>query len=146
SDIVILANHFSRALAARYNEPPRPITPEAMALLTAHDWPGNVRELRNTIERAYIVGSGPDITADMVADELHSKRARVAATTVVDTSRPFQELKREVLDEFERSYLESALARAGGNITQAAEEAGMLRQVFQRMLARHGMSGELYKR
>ena len=146
SDIGILANHFSRLLAARYNEPPRSITPEAMAMLTAHDWPGNVRELRNTIERAYIVESGPDITPDMLADELHATRHRPASHALADAHRPFQELKREVLDDFERSYLESALARAGGNITQAAEEAGMLRQVFQRMLARHGMSGETYKR
>ena len=133
-------------LAARYNESPRSITPEAMAILTAHDWPGNVRELRNAIERAYIVGSGPDITPDSLAQELHSTPRHSGSHPVVDISRPFQELKREVLDDFERSYLESALARAGGNITQAAEEAGMLRQVFQRMLARHGMSGEMYKR
>jgi two-component system NtrC family response regulator len=146
SDVAILASHFSRVLAERYNEPVRSITPEAMALLEAHDWPGNVRELRNTIERAYIVGSGPDITPGMLADELSTVHRRPAAPPLADVSRPFQELKREVLDDFERSYLESALARAGGNITQAAEEAGMLRQVFQRMLARHGMSGEMYKR
>ena len=146
SDIPILANHFSRVLAARYNEPVRAITPEAMALLSAHDWPGNVRELRNSIERAYIVGTGPDITPDMLSDDVRDGRRRRAGRTMADASRPFQELKREVMDDFERSYLESALARAGGNITQAAEDAGMLRQVFQRMLARHGMSGEMYKR
>jgi len=146
SDVAILANHFSRVLAARYNEPVRSITPESLALLTGYDWPGNVRELRNVIERAYIVGSGPDITPDLVADQLRTGRRRASAPPIADASRPFQELKREVLDDFERSYLESALARAGGNITQAAEEAGMLRQVFQRMLARHGMSGEMYKR
>ena len=146
SDVAILANHFSRVLAARYNEPVRSITPESLALLAGYDWPGNVRELRNVIERAYIVGSGPDITPDLVADQLRTGRRRASAPPIADASRPFQELKREVLDDFERSYLESALARAGGNITQAAEEAGMLRQVFQRMLARHGMSGEMYKR
>ena len=132
-------------LAERYNEPVRGINPEAMALLEGHAWPGNVRELRNAIERAYIVGSGPDITPAMLADDLRAVQ-RPADRPLADVSRPFQELKREVLDDFERSYLESALARAGGNITQAAEEAGMLRQVFQRMLARHGMSGEMYKR
>lgn len=146
SDIGILASHFSRLLGAQYNEPVRSITPEAMTLLTAYGWPGNVRELRNAIERAYIVGGGPDITPNMLADAVRSGGRRPAAHVFTDASRPFQELKREVMDDFERSYLESALARAGGNITQAAEEAGMLRQVFQRMLARHGMSGEHYKR
>jgi DNA-binding NtrC family response regulator len=146
SDVAILASHFSRVLAERYNEPVRSITPEAMALLEAHDWPGNVRELRNAIERAYIVASGPDITPGTLSEELCAVLRRPAGRPLADVSRPFQELKREVLDDFERSYLESALARAGGNITQAAEEAGMLRQVFQRMLARHGMSGEMYKR
>ena len=51
SDVAILATHFSRVLAERYNEPVRGINPEAMALLEGHAWPGNVRELRNAIER-----------------------------------------------------------------------------------------------
>jgi DNA-binding NtrC family response regulator len=146
SDIAILASHFSRVLAERYNEPVRDIAPEAMMLLETHDWPGNVRELRNTIERAYIVGSGREIAPAVLANELHSVQRRATSPPLADASRPFQELKRKVLDDFERAYLESALTRADGNITQAAEEAGMLRQVFQRMLARHGMSGEMYKR
>jgi DNA-binding NtrC family response regulator len=34
------------------------MSPEALALLRAHDWPGNVRELRNVLERCSILAAG----------------------------------------------------------------------------------------
>jgi two-component system response regulator GlrR len=64
----------------------------------------------------------------------------------VGSTATFQEIKREYVDRFERAYLEAALARAEGNVTQAAEEAGVLRLVFQRMLLRHGLSADQYRR
>jgi two-component system response regulator AtoC len=146
SDIPLLAAHFSRLVAERYGEAVRPITAEALALLKAYRWPGNVRELRNAIERAYIVSTGSEIAPDALPEEV-----RLAGRVEPGADRPagprrFQELKREVVEDFERSYLESALARTGGNITQAAGEAGVLRQVFQRMMNRYGITSEQFKR
>ncbi len=37
------------------------ISREAQDNLAAYDWPGNVRELANAIERAVVLGSGPEI-------------------------------------------------------------------------------------
>lgn len=34
------------------------MSPEALAVLRAHDWPGNVRELRNVVERCSILSAG----------------------------------------------------------------------------------------
>jgi len=34
------------------------MSPEALAVLRAHDWPGNVRELRNVLERCSILAGG----------------------------------------------------------------------------------------
>ena len=33
-------------------------------MFVAHEWPGNVRELANVIERAVVLGQGPEITED----------------------------------------------------------------------------------
>src|ERR1041385_2091666 len=41
--------------AGELKVPPRPISPEAMALLKGYSFPGNVREFRNVIARAYIL-------------------------------------------------------------------------------------------
>ncbi|HEX6537028.1 MAG TPA: sigma-54 dependent transcriptional regulator [Gemmatimonadaceae bacterium] len=145
-DIPLLAAHFARRVAERYGEAVRTISPEALALLEAHAWPGNVRELRNTIERAYVMGTAPCITPACLPEELRGGARLAPGALQSGPPRRFQEHKREVVDHFERSYLESALLRAGGNITQAAEEAGVLRQVFQRMLIRHGIDGAQYRR
>src|SRR5690606_20061381 len=61
SDIPLLAALFSNQTSARYPQRARSVGAGAMARLLAHSWPGNVRELRNTIERAYLVGDGPEI-------------------------------------------------------------------------------------
>jgi DNA-binding NtrC family response regulator len=161
SDIPALATLFSHQTAARYPQHARTVRAEAMARLLAYPWPGNVRELRNAIERAYLVGDGPEIG---VADLPHTVAEGIAPPGSADFATParpiaaiprsgvpgtapsFQEIKREYVDRFERAYLEAALVRAEGNITQAAEEAGVLRQVFQRMLLRHGLTADQYRR
>jgi DNA-binding NtrC family response regulator len=41
---------------------------------------------------------------------------------------PFKTAKEQLLSSFERAYVEALLARWGGNITQAAQAAGLSRQ------------------
>jgi DNA-binding NtrC family response regulator len=149
-DVELLAEHLSRTIAERYAEPPRPFTPDARALMIAYTWPGNVRELRNAIERAYAVGAGTAISAADLPTEVCSGRTRggspAPATPVeVPAISGFQDAKRHVVGDFERAFLLTALARAGGNVTLAAERAGVLRQVFQRMLIRHGIAHEQFR-
>jgi len=43
---------IARALLRRSSFAARELTPDALAVLVAHDWPGNVRELRNVLLRA----------------------------------------------------------------------------------------------
>jgi ActR/RegA family two-component response regulator len=47
---------------------------------------------------------------------------------------PFNEAKRTALDQFEASYVASALKRAGGNVSEAARQSGMDRANFRRIL------------
>ena len=42
--------------------------------------------------------------------------------------------------QFERRFVEVALARAGGNRTQAARELGLSRQGLLKMLERHNLT------
>ena len=53
SDIMLLANHFGRRMAAEIGWQDWPgFGPAATDALMEHRWPGNVRELRNVVERA----------------------------------------------------------------------------------------------
>ena len=64
-DIPDLVEHFIRTIAGEYGRKPKPIRPEAMALLQGMPWTGNIRELRNVVERLLIL-SGEEITAEDV--------------------------------------------------------------------------------
>jgi two-component system NtrC family response regulator/two-component system nitrogen regulation response regulator GlnG len=138
-DVLLLARHFADTFATEYGELARRIAADAVALLGDYAWPGNVRELRNAIERAYVVGIGPEITASDLPVGPRGA-AGIDASHRVDTSLPFAEAKRRLIDGFERAYLTTMLEKTGGNLTRAAREAGMLRQVFQRLLERHHLS------
>ena len=61
-DIPALAQHFMRRYARESKKKFLEITSEGMAKLSAYAWPGNVRELANTIERAVVLGRGPEIS------------------------------------------------------------------------------------
>lgn len=60
-DIVPLAHH----LIKRHNNDTELVLDDpAKAKLLAHSWPGNVRELENVVQRALILQTGHDITAE----------------------------------------------------------------------------------
>ena len=55
ADIPALVDHFIRTISAEYGARPKPIDPEALAVLRQMPWTGNIRELRNVVERLIIL-------------------------------------------------------------------------------------------
>jgi DNA-binding NtrC family response regulator len=51
----------------------------------------------------------------------------------------FRDAKQQVVERFERHFLEEALRRHGGNISRAAEDIGMYRQQLQQKLQELGI-------
>jgi DNA-binding NtrC family response regulator len=115
-DILPLARHFLPA--------DKSLDPAAEPALLAHRWPGNVRELRNTIQRAALLARGARIGVHDLG--LPAAVAQTMAQTS-DTIEP------------DRAAIETALARAGGVLAQAAQELGMSRQALYRRLERLGI-------
>ena len=62
-EVPVLGRFFLRRFAAETKKNFSGISKEAEAWLLAYDWPGNVRELANVIERAVVLGQGPQVTA-----------------------------------------------------------------------------------
>jgi len=56
------------------------------------------------------------------------------------------ELKKKWADSFEREYLETALGRHGGNVSAAAREAKLDRSNFLRLLRRHQLRAEGFRK
>jgi DNA-binding NtrC family response regulator len=52
----------------------------------------------------------------------------------------FKEAKQRVVDAFEAGYLRAVLARHDGNITRAAQEAGLTRYHLRELLKRHNLT------
>ncbi|HSN13827.1 MAG TPA: helix-turn-helix domain-containing protein, partial [Anaeromyxobacteraceae bacterium] len=67
-DIPALIETFIADFNRRHEGKIQGISPQALALLMAHDWPGNVRELKNAVESAAILAAGETVGADGFAD------------------------------------------------------------------------------
>lgn len=63
-DIPVLSHYFLRKYSVETKRHFSKITKEAQEKLLAYVWPGNVRELGNVIERAVVLGSGPNIALE----------------------------------------------------------------------------------
>jgi len=131
-DIPVLATHFLKRLAERYQKPLPTLAPEAMALLIAAPWPGNVRQLLNLLEQAVALTTTAVIPASVVQNALSEDASALV---------PFEEARKA----FEREYLVRLLKITGGNVTQAAQMAKRNRTEFYKLLQRHKLEPSMFK-
>ena len=123
---------------------------EAMRLLREQSWPGNVRELENAIEHAVVMAKGDTIvpgdlpsTRNQGASGFHPEDLRdtpAGQRRHVRRSGPPHRpcrtptRKKQALEMFEQAYLEAVLRRTGGNVSEAARQAGLDCSNFRRVL------------
>jgi DNA-binding NtrC family response regulator len=108
-----------------------------MEKLMRYDWPGNVRELEGVIQRALTFADGlciqpKDVDIPAENDDCSQSEGMRGA-------------KSQAVGQFERTYLINLLARSHGNVSQAAKTAGKERRTFQRLLRKHGLSGNVFR-
>ncbi|MEO8705062.1 MAG: sigma-54 dependent transcriptional regulator, partial [Kofleriaceae bacterium] len=111
---------------------------DALSRLTRYHWPGNVRELRNVITRAVAL-AGPDDDFQSLPFVLRPTVPAPDATPEIKADRPFHEAKDALIARFEREYLADLVQRAGGNLSQAARDAGLERKFLYKLLERAGL-------
>jgi two-component system response regulator AtoC len=144
-DIPLLAMNFIEEFNKTCHRNVHGISTEAMALLTAYDWPGNVRELRNVIERAMILGSGPQILPEHLPFRISTPLKPGAQTAAPHRPTQAEELLDEgfslpeALNGLEKDFITRALAEAAGNQRQAARILGLDRQTLRYRMKRHGL-------
>lgn len=134
-DIALLVPHLLAKAARSEGGDAKTISPAALDLLSAYSWPGNVRELQHALLRAHLLSSGAIID---VPDMLRCSFA-LAGQHPKDASidrHGLHQAKLRAVHELERSFIERALARTNGKISEAARLCNMERAAFSKMAKR----------
>jgi DNA-binding NtrC family response regulator len=147
-DIGMLVNAFAEQLGRGGFTLPERLERE----LVAYEWPGNVRELRNVVEQALSLGDShmPSLsgraegasltdTADGNPGVAEAGRALASGTPAEVLDLPFKEAKGRLVEDFEREYLTHLLAKHKGNVSRAAQEAGIDRNYIHRLVKKYGI-------
>jgi two-component system response regulator GlrR len=131
-DIPLLAQHFLRRLAAKYDRRLSGFAPEAMKVLAAAAWPGNVRQLYNVVEQVCALSTTPLVPLALVQRALRVPSAQVLTLA-------------EARQRFERAYLVDLLKMTDGNVADAARLADRNRTEFYRLLQKHELTPGRFK-
>ncbi|RKY66364.1 MAG: sigma-54-dependent Fis family transcriptional regulator [Candidatus Latescibacterota bacterium] len=126
-DIPLLVDHFLGMYCRKYQKPPKRVHAAALRKLAKYHWPGNVRELRHAIERAVIMNDSRTLgPSDFFFAAPEAKKAGLV-------------FERYHLEEVEKTVIQKALDKHGGNVSRAAKELGLTRTSLYRRLEKYGL-------
>ena len=152
-----------RALYEGRGEDPGPIDGENLQALAAHPFEGNVRELRNILERSIVLSADEGRQfRDLVLWMGQPSRSRSPSTTPapalsqvadaegfanndsgvavgVNVDLPYKDAKEQLIAGFDAAYLPQLMARFDGNLSKAAQHAGLSRRHLRVLLVRAGL-------
>jgi DNA-binding NtrC family response regulator len=141
-DIAPLAAHFARRYAEVNGLPPRPLAPDALLRLAAHDWRGNVRELENTIHRAVLLAQGDAIDAAAIEVGPPAAAGRATPGSAAGTGMgTVAGLVGRRMEEVERDLILETLLHTLGNRTHAATILGISIRALRNKLRDYAASG-----
>jgi two-component system response regulator HydG len=144
-DVPLLAGHFIEVHGRSKPSPIDAVDPDALRAMISYAWPGNIRELENAIERAIAVGRSSQIElADLPSEVRGTQELAMPAEALVTL--PYREVVERERDRISRHYLTALMRKFQGNVTRAAERAGMERESLHRLLRRYGVRGDEFKR
>ncbi|OQC42247.1 MAG: Transcriptional regulatory protein ZraR [Deltaproteobacteria bacterium ADurb.Bin058] len=138
-DIELLANHFLEMMNRQNpGATPKSFAPQALAALRAYAWPGNVRELLNVVERASLFADEDIIQLEDLPK--HIAPGQGVAECVSDVfDNDFKQAKEIWVEQFEKEYLSSLLARCNGSLSAAAKEADLDRKHLRKLVRKYGL-------
>jgi DNA-binding NtrC family response regulator len=122
-DIPLLVHHFLDKICRQEDIPLKQVPPETIDRLAAYAWPGNVRQLENAVEMAIALSGDRKTLYPGDFPLPQPVPARTGAAAMLPTIRvPDSGLDYErTVGRIERSILEQALEKTGGNKKQAAD-------------------------
>ncbi len=133
ADVLLLAHHFLRKLAADHRKPVEGFTEAARTKLTSYLWPGNVKELETAMERAVALCNGRLIEDSHLPFEV----APVPATNI--------HIPGSTMAQIEKHAILSTLDATKGSTTRAAQILDISVRTIQYRLHEYGVAGQRAK-
>ncbi|MGH8543912.1 MAG: sigma-54-dependent transcriptional regulator [Gammaproteobacteria bacterium] len=140
-DCLLLLEHFQRLYAA--SVAPFSLHEAARQDLLSYAFPGNVRELRNIVIRLGAKYPGKEISAAALAGELEADMALAPGTGEADFDSAAERQLRmpgfcldEIMEGWERRYIDAALKLSHGNLSHAARLLGINRTTLYSRIER----------
>ncbi len=141
-DIPVLAQHLLDAHTCRIGRERMQLSIGVLAALEAFHWPGNVRQLASAVEHAATLADHSVIElchlpSYVTTSGLGSRARARNAIPVEVVLPPYQRARHDLLEGFDRCYLQDLLEATEGNISEAARRSGIDRANLRRMLKRY---------
>ncbi len=125
-DIPSLTRYYLEKFKTKYQKKNIKISDLTIEKLKRYNWPGNIRELKNSIERAVILESKTQLTAESIFPSNQS----IAKSNSVQTFN---------LEENEKQLILKAIQKNMGNMTKTAEDLGLERTALYRRMKKFGL-------
>jgi DNA-binding NtrC family response regulator len=144
ADIDELSQYFVKKYSEANGLAVRPLSADARRALAVNRWPGNVRELENTLHRAVLLSSGPEIGVDGIMSpdggKLDTTRGP-AAQAALAAEQVTRSLVGRTVAEVERDLILETLKHCLGNRTHAANILGISIRTLRNKLNEYSGDG-----
>lgn len=127
-DVPYLINHLLERIVKRLGKGPHEVSPAAMKILVEYTWEGNIDELEATLESAVSCTPPHQIDETLLPPRIRFATLKAIPAGGVDLP--------QMVDDFERSLIETALRQTHGNQTKAAQLLGLRVQTLNMKLKR----------
>jgi DNA-binding NtrC family response regulator len=134
-DIPLLADHFLSRLNTSMGKRIDRISDEALKKLESYDWPGNVRELENAMERAFILETSTELSAQHLPESVAANSRMRTLTNFPDEGLDLE----AYVENLQKGFLEEALRRTDGVQVKAAELLRMSYRSFRHYMQKYNI-------
>jgi DNA-binding NtrC family response regulator len=141
TDVPSLAMHFLKKVCREEGRELDGFDNQAIQAMRGYSWPGNVRELQNIVERAVLLGKGPELGVQ----DLPSHIANVSPSAQITIAPPSaRQTLKEALEGPERMIILQCLQENNWNRNETAEQLGINRTTLYKKMKKLGLDTPEY--
>ncbi|HER33857.1 MAG TPA: sigma-54-dependent Fis family transcriptional regulator [Halothiobacillaceae bacterium] len=126
ADVLDLAHYYLARFCDELGVKQKRLSPATESALRTYPWPGNVRELMNRLRRGVVLADRHVVSLPEIKPHDADEGAFPSLANARDTA--------------ERRVIAEAIARAGNNVTEAAQLLDVSRCTLHRLIRKHRLS------